>query len=72
MIERIKRCARPLEGRCSSRSRTNVLYLTGFDSSNAALLVDRDRAALFADFRYAEVGRSVEGVEFVERRGARC
>ena len=29
--------------RCSSRTRSNVRYLTGFESSNAALLVDRDR-----------------------------
>ena len=32
----------------------NVLYLTGFDSSNAALLVEPDRARLFTDFRYLE------------------
>lgn len=44
----------------------NVRYLTGFESSNAALLVDEERALLFSDFRYAETGRKVEGVEFVE------
>jgi Xaa-Pro aminopeptidase len=44
----------------------NVLYLTGFESTNAAVLVDDDRALLFADFRYAEGARRVEGVEFVE------
>ena len=44
----------------------NVFYLTGLRSSNAALLVDRERARLFSDFRYAEAGRKVEGVEFVE------
>jgi Xaa-Pro aminopeptidase len=44
----------------------NVLYVTGFRSTNAALLVDGGRALLFADFRYAEAGRKVEGVEFVE------
>ena len=44
----------------------NVFYLTGFRSSNAALLVDRDRTRLFTDFRYAEGARKVEGVEFVE------
>jgi Xaa-Pro aminopeptidase len=44
----------------------NVRYLTGFESSNAALLVDGGRAVLFSDFRYAEAGRAVEGVEFVE------
>lgn len=44
----------------------NVRYLTGFESSNAALLVDPERAVLFSDFRYAEAGRRIEGVEFVE------
>jgi Xaa-Pro aminopeptidase len=44
----------------------NVFYLTGFQSSNAALLVDGERTVLFSDFRYAEGGRKVEGVEFVE------
>ena len=44
---------------------TNVRYLTGFQSSNAALLVEPDRVRLFADFRYAEAGRRVPGVEFV-------
>lgn len=42
----------------------NVRYLTGFDSSNAALLVEPDRVRLYSDFRYAEAGRRVEGVEF--------
>ena len=42
----------------------NVRYLTGFDSSNAALVVEVDRVRLFSDFRYAEAGRQVEGVEF--------
>jgi len=44
----------------------NVRYLTGFESSNAALLVDDERTVLFADFRYSEGARKVEGVEFVE------
>jgi Xaa-Pro aminopeptidase len=44
----------------------NVVYLTGFSSSNAALLVEPERVRLFSDFRYAEAGRKVEGVEFVE------
>jgi Xaa-Pro aminopeptidase len=42
----------------------NVRYLTGFDSSNSALLVEPDRARLFSDFRYAEAGRRVPDVEF--------
>jgi Xaa-Pro aminopeptidase len=44
----------------------NVFYLTGFDSSNAAALVEPDRVRLFADARYSEAGRSVPNVEFVE------
>jgi Xaa-Pro aminopeptidase len=43
---------------------TNIRYLTGFDSSNAALLVQPGGdATLFTDFRYAESAREVEGVE---------
>jgi len=41
----------------------NVRYLTGFVSSNAALLVEPDRLRLFTDFRYAEAAQAVEGVE---------
>ena len=50
--------------------RANVRYLTGFDSSNAALLVGPDELTLFADFRYAAAGRAVAGVTFVETRRA--
>jgi Xaa-Pro aminopeptidase len=46
----------------------NVRYLTGFDSSNSALLVEPDRVRLFSDFRYAAAARAVEGVEFVETK----
>ena len=44
----------------------NVLYLSGFESSNAALLVEPERVRLFADFRYREAASHVEGVEFTE------
>jgi Xaa-Pro aminopeptidase len=44
----------------------NVRYLTGFQSSNAALVVDQDSVRLFADFRYAEAARKVSGVEFTQ------
>jgi Xaa-Pro aminopeptidase len=44
----------------------NVRYLTGFSSSNAALLVEPDRLRLFSDFRYSDAGRAVEGVEYAE------
>jgi Xaa-Pro aminopeptidase len=43
---------------------TNVYYLTGFDSSNAALLVrPGGEATLFTDFRYAESAKDVRDVE---------
>jgi Xaa-Pro aminopeptidase len=45
----------------------NVRYLTGLESSNAAVLVEPDgRATLYTDFRYANRARSLEGVEVVE------
>jgi Xaa-Pro aminopeptidase len=46
----------------------NVLYLTGLDSSNAALLVEPDRARLFTDFRYIETAQAIEGVEAVQTK----
>ena len=47
----------------------NVRYLTGFESSNCALLVEPGGATtLYTDFRYAEVARAVEGVELVQTR----
>jgi Xaa-Pro aminopeptidase len=43
---------------------TNIRYLTGFDSSNAALVVQPGgEATLYTDFRYIEPARAVEGVE---------
>src|SRR3990170_7933297 len=45
----------------------NVRYLTGLQSSNAAVLVEPDaNATLFTDFRYAPRAREVAGVTFVE------
>ena len=45
---------------------TNVFYLSGFESSNAALLVrPGGEATLYTDFRYAEEARAVAGVEAV-------
>jgi Xaa-Pro aminopeptidase len=46
----------------------NVVYLAGFESSNAALLVDQERVQLFTDFRYLEAARAVEGVELVQTK----
>jgi Xaa-Pro aminopeptidase len=47
---------------------TNVRYLTGFESSNCALLVEQERTRLFTDFRYAEAARDVPDVELVITR----
>jgi Xaa-Pro aminopeptidase len=47
---------------------TNVRYLTGFESSNAALVVEQDRTRLFTDFRYLEAARAVPDVEVVQTR----
>src|SRR5581483_1450150 len=44
----------------------NVRYLTGLQSSNAALAVEPDRVLLFVDFRYREAAAAVAGVEVVE------
>jgi Xaa-Pro aminopeptidase len=44
----------------------NVLYLTGLESSNAALLIDPDGPAkLFTDFRYIAAAEEVDGVEAI-------
>ncbi|HXR12001.1 MAG TPA: aminopeptidase P family protein [Gaiellaceae bacterium] len=48
----------------------NIRYLCGFDSSNAALLVEHDRVRLFTDFRYIHSAHETEGVEVVETRRA--
>jgi Xaa-Pro aminopeptidase len=43
---------------------TNIFYLTGFDSSNAALLVEPGaKATLYTDFRYFESAREVLGID---------
>jgi Xaa-Pro aminopeptidase len=46
----------------------NVKYLVGFDSSNCALIVERDRVRLVTDFRYITAAREVPDVEAVETR----
>jgi Xaa-Pro aminopeptidase len=44
----------------------SIRYLSGFKSSNAALLIEPERVRLFSDFRYAEAASAVEGVQFEE------
>jgi Xaa-Pro aminopeptidase len=43
----------------------NVLYLTDFDSSNAALLVGRERVVVATDGRYFEAAEALEGAAAV-------
>ena len=67
-MSRVDRLRESLEEPLLVTNGVNVRYLVGFASSNAALLVEADRVRLFSDFRYAEAGRAVEGVEFVETK----
>jgi Xaa-Pro aminopeptidase len=70
MNERIEALRARLEEPLLVTNPTNVLYLSGFKSSNAALLVDQERVRLYTDFRYAASARAVEGVEFEETKRA--
>jgi Xaa-Pro aminopeptidase len=63
---RVERLRATLEEPLLVTNPVNVVYLAGFKSSNAALLVEPDRVRLFADFRYADAASAVEGVEFEE------
>jgi Xaa-Pro aminopeptidase len=67
-MTRVERLQASLEEPLLVSNLVNVRYLVGFESSNAALVVETDQVRLFSDFRYAELGRSVEGVEFVETK----
>ncbi len=68
-MSRLARLAAGLEEPLLVTHGINVRYLTGFQSSNTAVLVEPDgEATLFSDFRYAEAARLVEGVTFVQTR----
>jgi Xaa-Pro aminopeptidase len=68
MNERVERLRGLLEEPLLVTNLVNVLYLTGLDSSNAALLVEPDSARLFTDFRYIESAQAIEGVEAVQTK----
>ena len=68
MSERIERLRELLEEPLLITNPVNVLYLTGLDSSNVALLVEPERVRLFTDFRYIEAAQAVEGVEAVQTK----
>jgi len=61
---RIERLQASLTQRLLVTNLVNIQWLTGFESSNAALLVDPKRPAkLFTDFRYIEGAGAIPGVE---------
>ena len=68
MKERVERLQAAIEEPLLVSNQVNVRYLCGLDSTNAALLVERDRVQLFTDFRYADRARAIRGVETVETR----
>jgi Xaa-Pro aminopeptidase len=64
--QRVEKLRAGLEEPLLVTNGTNVTYLSGFRSSNAALLVEPERVRLFTDFRYVEAARQVRGVELVQ------
>ena len=66
MNDRVDRLRASLEEPLLVSNGVNVRYLTGFSSSNAALLVESESLRLFSDFRYSDAGRALTGVEYVE------
>ena len=68
MTSRLERLRDSLEEPLLVTNPVNVRYLSGFKSSNAALLVDDERTTLFTDFRYVTAAREVDGVDFVETK----
>jgi len=65
MNGRVERVRAAIEDPLLVTKGVNVLWLTGLDSSNAAVLVERDRLRIFTDFRYLEKARAT-GIEVVE------
>jgi len=67
-VNRIDRLREQLEEPLLITNLVNIRYLCGFDSSNAALFVERDRVRLFTDFRYIDSARAVADVEVVQTK----
>ncbi|HEX7526781.1 MAG TPA: Xaa-Pro peptidase family protein [Gaiellaceae bacterium] len=64
MSERLNALGERLDAPLLVTNLTNVFYLTGFDSSNAALLVQPGgTATLYTDFRYLESAQEVPDVD---------
>jgi Xaa-Pro aminopeptidase len=65
-MSRLQALGAKLEAPLPVTNLTNVFYLCGFESSNAALLVrPGGETTLYTDFRYAEEARAVDGVDAV-------
>ena len=63
-MTRLDKLRASLGGRLLVTNLTNIRYLTGFDASNAALLVDpKGPTRLYTDFRYFQAAQAVPGVE---------
>lgn len=69
MTERLERLRALLDGLGAGSflvtKPVNIRYLTGFDSSNAALVVGRDRMVVATDGRYVEAAKGVAGAEIL-------
>jgi Xaa-Pro aminopeptidase len=63
LTERVDRLRALLEEPLLVTDPANLRYLTGLESSNAALLVEPGRLRLFTDFRYAAAAQAIGGVE---------
>jgi Xaa-Pro aminopeptidase len=64
MSTRLESLAAQLDAPLLVTNLTNVFYLTGFESSNAALLIEPGGSAtLYTDFRYAESARDIPDVD---------
>jgi Xaa-Pro aminopeptidase len=66
--DRMSRLSSALEQPLLVTTPKNIVYLTGFKSSNAALLVEPERVQLFTDFRYIEAANAVADVEVVQTK----
>jgi Xaa-Pro aminopeptidase len=70
-MTRLERLRKRLDERLLVTNLDNIRYLTGFEASNAALLVERRGAAtLFTDFRYIEAAQDVAGVKAMQTKRA--
>jgi len=68
-VSRLDRLAAGLSEPFLVTDAVNVRYLTGFESSNCALLVEPGGSmTLYTDFRYLEAAQAVGGVEVVQTR----